>query len=187
MQKDLPIELYLNLKKELESLGFFERRYFYYFCLSFSICLGFFLSFYFLTFEPVRQNPLLIIINGIFLGFLTVQAGMFGHDLSHGQVFKSNRISLFFSTLAWSLFVGLSQKYWYEKHNAHHKEPNHDDSDPDLDIIFTFDISKPSRLHKIPILKKYFIPYQHLLFFPLLPLMYFGFFKTSLKEAFVKF
>jgi fatty acid desaturase len=102
------------------------------------------------------------IVNGIFAGFVTMQIGLLGHDLSHNSVFRNARHNQICSSILLGLWSGLSESRWSAKHNAHHQSPNHIGHDPDVDIPFVFDhdqAATQSTFHR-----KYFLPYQHWLF-----------------------
>jgi fatty acid desaturase len=74
------------------------------------------------------------IIDGIILGFAFMQIGFLMHDVGHRQIIRAatpNRIAgLFFA----NLMVGVSFSWWVDKHNRHHRNPNHVDLDPDVDF-----------------------------------------------------
>jgi len=159
---------YEELRREVEALGLLtERRYAYYFLYATLVILGVVISLYLIT---STTSPYIQISNALFLGFLFVQAGMLGHDLSHRQVFCSERFNRFFSMFAWGLFGGLSESKWYEKHNAHHRHPNHVNRDPDLAMPFIFSDVQIAGTSQI--VTRYVVPFQHVIFFALLPLQY---------------
>jgi len=168
-----------ELDDEVRAAGLYARtpvKYIVHFTL---VTLGVFLSFYFLS---VTDNIYLQIVNGIFSAFVLVQAGMLGHDLSHGQVFKSDKINHYAGAFIWGIFGGLSEGGWYEKHNAHHKHVNHEGMDPDLEIPFIF--SNVQVADKPRFVQKYMQPYQHVLFFVLLPFVYPNFILWSTVRVF---
>lgn len=64
----------------------------------------------------------------------------------------------------------MSQDYWDYKHNRHHENTNQDGLDPDLELPFIF--SPDHKYVKNGFIKKILIPYQHILFFLAMPLVY---------------
>jgi fatty acid desaturase len=160
-------ENYKAMRERVRAEGLYTRDYGYYFLYSTLILLGTALSLYLITISP---NPLFQALNGIFLAFVLVQAGMLGHDAAHGQVFQSRKANRTFSTLVLSLFGGLSESYWHDKHTAHHTHVNHTEGDPDLDLPFSF--SEKQIAGASPFVKKYILPYQHVFFFLALPFIY---------------
>ena len=163
----LPISEYEKLVAEVTAKGLFKRTYWHYgICAGIALgCIG--ASFYMLT---LTHNALIQALNGLLFAFGSVQLGMIGHDLSHGEVFESKSVNRFFSTLQWGLFGGLSEGRWYDKHNAHHKHPNHMEHDPDLEIPFIFSHKQVEA--RTWVFKHLMLPYQHYLFFLALPLIY---------------
>ncbi|MFT5849729.1 MAG: fatty acid desaturase, partial [Patiriisocius sp.] len=156
-----------ELDAQVRAAGLYEPtpvKYIVHFVLA---TLGVLLSFYFLS---VTDNLFLQIANGIFSAFVLVQAGMLGHDLSHGQVFKSEKYNHLGGAFIWGFFGGLSEGGWYEKHNAHHKHVNHEGLDPDLEVPFIF--SSVQVADKPLFVRRYIQPYQHILFFVMLPFVY---------------
>lgn len=122
--------------------------------------------------------------NGVFMAFITVQIALVGHDCSHGQIFSSWKHSRAAGRFILTLFCGVSEAGWYEKHNAHHKHVNRQDRDPDLGIPFIF--SPIQAATKGPLVRRYIRPYQHLLFFLALPFVYPNFIFWTFKRFFAK-
>ena len=155
------------LDNRVREAGLYERTYGRYFVCFGLIMGGIALAFYFLT---LTDNVYWQMLNAVFFAFVLVQAGMLGHDLSHGQVFASNTNNNSVGVIMWGLVGGMSEGGWYDKHNAHHKHVNHDGLDPDLDLPFIFSNSQTGE--KSFLTQKFILPYQHILFFILLPLAY---------------
>ncbi len=163
----IPLEDYNRLHEQVTALGLFKRTYWHY-GWSAGFALGMLLlNMYAIT---LTDNVFIQALNAIIFGFFSVQLGMIGHDLSHGAVFKSPEVNRFFASVAWSLVGGLSENRWYEKHNQHHKGPNHIGHDPDVSIPFIFTEGQfevqPSYV------KRWMLPYQHILFWPSMTLIY---------------
>ncbi|MFC4147082.1 fatty acid desaturase family protein [Micromonospora mangrovi] len=62
----------------------------------------------------------------------TTQVAFLGHDAGHRQMFRRRWPSELAGLVAGNLAVGLSYGWWVDKHNRHHANPNHADSDPDV-------------------------------------------------------
>jgi len=60
------------------------------------------------------------------------QFGFLGHDAGHQQVFGSRRANDLLGVLLATLGVGLSYRWWVDKHNRHHRAPNQVGRDPDV-------------------------------------------------------
>jgi len=160
-------EGYEALAAEALRLGLFDRTYGRYALCAAVALAGMGASLYAVT---LTSNPFFQFCNAILLGFFSVQIGMVGHDLSHGEVFVSRRINRFCSSLAWGLCAGLSEFRWFEKHNQHHLRPNHVGHDPDLSIPFMFG---PEQVKAAPVyLRRWVLPHQHFWFWPALSAVY---------------
>lgn len=173
-------EKYLELQNLVTKENLFARVYWYYVYLFFLILAGFVLCIYIIT---VTDNLFVQILNAFFLSFLGVQSGMLGHDLSHQQVFKSKFWNSFWAFWVWGCLCGLSEERWFVTHNAHHKEVNHFGSDPDIDFPF-FHSDVQSQNNQNIFIKKFVTPYQHIIFFLVLPLAYFSYIQNSIRYAF---
>lgn len=166
---------YHQLVNEVLTAGLFKRTYLSYAFLAAAAVVGLASSLYFVTiFESVWAQ----VLNGIWFACWSMQCAMLAHDLSHGEVFQSTRKNHFFALVIWSFVAGLSERYWYQKHSSHHENPNHDGHDPDVDIPFVLDHSQIK--NHSPFIIKYLLPYQHILFWITLPLVYVWIIQTSL-------
>jgi fatty acid desaturase len=74
------------------------------------------------------------IINGTLLGFAFMQIGFLMHDVGHRQILRSPTPNRVAGLLLANLMVGVSYSWWVDKHNRHHRNPNHVDLDPDVDF-----------------------------------------------------
>jgi len=158
---------YIGLVDEAYQQGLFKRAYVYYFIHITIALLAWGSSFYFIA---TLSSPTLQFLNGLWFGFWSVQLGIIAHDLSHGMVLHRPPLSRFFATIFWGLIGGLSEYRWYEKHNKHHETPNHEGHDPDIDIPFVLD--KHQLDGRSIFFKTYILPYQPILFWVSLPLVY---------------
>ncbi len=83
------------------------------------------------------NNFWLQLLNAVYLGFVSTQIGLLGHDIGHRQMFRTGWKSTVAGFLVGNLLVGWSWSWWVEKHNGHHGHPNHLDLDPDIVRPFT--------------------------------------------------
>jgi fatty acid desaturase len=60
------------------------------------------------------------------------QLAFIGHDAGHQQIFRSRRWNDHIGRLISNLGVGLSYRWWVDKHNRHHSRPNDLAYDPDV-------------------------------------------------------
>jgi len=159
---------YRIFKDEVRHRGYHSRTYGRYALLAIFSFGGIFLSLYFIT---ITDNLLLQILNACFLTFVSMQAGMLGHDLSHGQVFESKSLNRSLGMIVWGLAGGLSEGAWYAQHNAHHEHVNRDGHDPDMDLPFFFSETQSDGSITFP---RALVRRQHILFFLIVPIAYFS-------------
>ncbi|MFB4263608.1 fatty acid desaturase family protein [Nonomuraea sp. GTA35] len=96
------------------------------------------------------------------------QVTLLAHDLAHGQISRSRRVSRIAGLIVGNLAVGLSYGWWMDKHTRHHANPNHEEHDPDVSpdvLIWSQRQAEASRG-----LPRFMGRWQAFLFFPLLTL-----------------
>ncbi|MER6000671.1 acyl-CoA desaturase [Nonomuraea angiospora] len=104
----------------------------------------------------------------VLLAVAFAQVTLLAHDLAHGQISRSRRISRIAGLLVGNLAVGLSYGWWMDKHTRHHANPNHEEHDPDVapdSLIWSQKQAEEAR--GIP---RFIGRWQAFLFFPLLTL-----------------
>ncbi len=82
-----------------------------------------------------RDSLGLQLFNAILLGFLFMQIAFLMHDAGHRQIFRSPAANRAAGLLLGNLLIGVSYTWWVDKHNRHHRNPNHLDLDPDVDFV----------------------------------------------------
>jgi len=104
-------------------------------------------------------------VTAVLFAVVFTQFAYVGHDAGHRQIFAARwRNDLVGYVHA--AVTGISYRWWVDKHNRHHANPNHEDEDPDLDIpalAFTVEQARAKRG-----LTRWVAKYQAFLFFPLL-------------------
>jgi fatty acid desaturase len=178
----VPIAEYELLKTRVEAAGLFRRTYGRYAGEAAIAFLGSALSLYLVT---VTDNALFQFCNALFFGVMSARFGTLSHDLSHGMVFASPQVNRVVASLSWGLCVGLSETRWFENHNAHHKRPNHIGHDPDLRIPFMF--SEKQVGAKTSFHRTWILPYQHVIFWPLLMFVYSSYILMSMRFTLQRF
>lgn len=156
-----------------------KRTYWYYSFLSLFIFVWLLASILIFIFS---NSFWLQIITLVAFTFFRMQVGFLSHDLSHNQVFKSKWYNAFFWYIGWGLISWVSQDYWTDKHNAHHETTNQNQGDPDVDLPFLLSPNQTYSDHWF--FRKCIVPYQHILFFLSLPLIYMTLVFWSYKYAF---
>jgi len=158
--------LFAELKAEVKAAGLYAkcpRRAF----TEFFIVIGLLvLSLYSVTaFHPV--------VTALLFALTIMRSTFVAHDLIHGQYFSTRTKNKTISYLFANGIMGISRSWWENKHNfLHHTYTNIIGKDMDIDAAggaFTGQHFYPKWFHK----------YQHILFWPLLTLLYFVFWVQS--------
>ncbi len=118
-----------------------------------------------IAFLLLVDNFWLQIVNAVFLAFVFGQIGYIGHDAGHFGIFRSvrgNRLTGY----AVCFFLSMSQSWWLNQHNQHHRSPNDLDDDPHTHIpVFAFSEEKAVRMRGI---FRFMAAYQAFYFLPML-------------------
>jgi|SRR6185437_8668664 len=80
------------------------------------------------------HNPIVLIADAVFMGFVSTQLGLLAHDVAHWQAFRGRRTNHLANLFFGNLLLGVSHSWWTTKHNQHHATPNHMDEDPDINF-----------------------------------------------------
>jgi fatty acid desaturase len=166
---------YAELKWLLAQQGLFDKQpiYYTYKVLQMVSCLGLAMGLL-ITTQPFWVQ----LLNAAFLAFVFTQIAFIGHDASHRQIFQSSRKSAALGLLC-TLLTAISYSWWTEKHNQHHRHPNHLEQDPDVRLRFlTF---SEKQIGHPPGWRLCIIKYQAYLFVPMLLLQGFAIRIRSLR------
>jgi len=159
---------YAELKRLLTQQGLFAGQPVYY---TFKVLQV--LSFFGLALGILITTDLfwVQILNAAFLAFVFTQMAFMGHDAGHRQMFQSSRKADVFGLLC-TLLTAVSYSWWIDKHNQHHRHPNHLEWDPDVHLRFlTFATEQTSMAQGF---RRSIMKYQAHLFFPMLLLQSFA-------------
>ena len=117
-------------------------------------------------------------LNAAFLAFVFTQIAFMGHDAGHRQMFQSAWKTDVFGLLC-TLLTAISYSWWTEKHNQHHRHPNHLERDPDVQLRFLVFSAEQSGLTQGFL--RAIVKHQAQLFFPMLLLQSFAIRFHSIK------
>ena len=92
--------------------------------------------------------------------------GFLMHDVGHRQIFRPLAANRVVGLLVSNLLVGVSYSWWVDKHNRHHRNPNHADLDPDVQFA-ALAFSKEQAKAKTGLVRL-IVKYQAFLFLPFL-------------------
>jgi fatty acid desaturase len=80
----------------------------------------------------LARNTWWELLVAVYFAIVSTQLAFTGHEAGHRQMFRSRRANEVAGYLHGNLMIGLSYDWWVDKHNRHHRNPNHIDSDPDI-------------------------------------------------------
>jgi fatty acid desaturase len=122
-----------------------------------------------------------------FLALGWQQLGWLTHEFCHHQPLKNRRINDYWSLFLGNVTQGFSRNWWKLKHNTHHAATNIIDQDDDIDLapliaMVPDDLKRYKEPLEQLILK--IVPYQHLYYTLLLPLLRFSWCSQSIVYVF---
>jgi len=121
---------YAELKQLVKQEGLLDKQPVYY---TYKILLTLCLLAASLSILVVVDNLWLQLLNAAFFAVVFTQIGLVAHDAGHLQIFRSaSRSSIILLPVIF--FIALDLSWWLEKHNRHHRNPNHIDLDWDINL-----------------------------------------------------
>jgi fatty acid desaturase len=168
MPPDPHARAYAELKGLLVQQGLFDRqpRYYTWKILQMLSGLGLALGILLTT-----QLFWLQMLNAAFLACVFTQVAFLGHDAGHRQMFQSSWKTDVFCLLC-TLLTAISYSWWTDKHNRHHRHPNHLEWDPDVQLRFL--AFADEQCHPTQRLRRVIVKHQAWLFVPMLLLQGFA-------------
>jgi fatty acid desaturase len=168
MQSNTYSDEYAELKELLAKKGLFDRQPVYYTGKSLQN-----LSFLMLSLGSLLTTNLFWVqmLNAAFLAFVFTQIALMGHDAGHRQIFQSAWKTGVFALLC-TLLTAISYSWWTEKHNQHHRNPNHLERDPDVRLRFLAFSNEQIWIARG--FRRFIVKRQAILFFPMLLLQGFA-------------
>ena len=153
---------YLQLRRMVAEKGLLERQYRYYAVKVLGtlamLALG-------IAAIVVFDQLWVQMLNAVFLAIVFAQFGFIGHDSGHRQIFRSARNNDLVMLLA-GLVTGMTPSWWQDKHNTHHRNPNHLGTDGDIEVsVFAF--TEGQAMEKRGPMR-FLVKYQAFLFYPML-------------------
>ena len=164
------------LRQRIAAAGLFDRQPLYY---TWNILFVTGLLFSAALIILAAEHLWIVLLAAVFCAFVYGQIGLLGHDAGHRQIFRSTWKDVM-TSYACALCLGISAKWWIQKHNTHHTHPNRHDMDPDIDfpmLAFSQEQVQGKRGFF-----RFLVRYQSILFFPLLCLT-----SVSLRTGSIQF
>ena len=133
---------YIGLQQLIKKRGLLDTTPTYYVRITLELLVAFtvFWILYYTT-----EHLLFQFIDVLILGFVSMHFGFLGHDAAHNAISKKRWVNDLFGHICLTLVNGISLLHWQYKHNAHHKDPNFDPGDPDIEQIFAYDEHQAKR------------------------------------------
>ena len=126
---------YLHLRREIVNNGLLERQYTYY-AVNIALALGLLSAS--IAIVIVFDQLWVQLLNAVFMAMVFGLFNFIGHDAGHRQIFRSAKNNDAVFLLAASV-TGITPSWWQDKHNAHHRNPNHVGQDSDINIpVYAF-------------------------------------------------
>ena len=169
-------KLYKELHKRVTAAHLFNPSYIFYALHALCVFTAIAVICYFLA---VTANTILFAVFAMLLAICLSQLGGYMHDAAHMMVLKTKIMNDVAGTICSSLIV-MNYNAWKIKHNAHHRHPNQEGYDPDIDIpLFSFTRTRyASKTGLARVLRHY----QAYLYFPLILLLAYSFqFKNNIE------
>ena len=169
-------KLYKELHERVRAAQLFKRSYTFYALHALFVLMAIAISWYFLA---VTANTILFSIIAILLAMCLSQLGGYMHDAAHMMILKTKIMNDVAGTICASLAL-MNYNAWKIKHNAHHRHPNQEGHDPDIDIpLFSFTGTRyASKTGLARVLRRY----QAYFYFPLTFLLAYSFqFKNNIE------
>ena len=79
-----------------------------------------------------------LIVCAILVGMLMVHVGFLAHEAGHGAVTRVVSIDRTIAWTCWTLLTGLSDSWWQDKHQRHHRHTNAPERDADFYPMFCY-------------------------------------------------
>ena len=160
---------YLDLKRRVTRAGLLERQYLYYAWKVPSVvamvatCVAVLVFF--------NEILWLQMLNAVYLALVFTNLGFLGHDSGHRQMFKKARHNDWV-LLSVGFLTGMTPSWWQDKHNTHHRAPNTNEVDKDIEVsLLAFTQEQAMAMRGIG---RFTVRHQAVLFYPMLMLTSFS-------------
>lgn len=167
---------YRDLQQMVKNAGLLEKQPGYY-TLKIVSTLGLLIG-AIIAVPLLADNFWLLMASSAYMAFAFGQIGYVGHDAGHRAIFRSARGNEIASLVA-SFLLGMSPSWWITAHNQHHSTPNDLDDDPHTALPFM--AFSPEKAQQKRGFMRWFLRYQHLYYWAILPLESIGLRLASVK------
>mmetsp|Transcript_14839 Transcript_14839/g.17404 ORF Transcript_14839/g.17404 Transcript_14839/m.17404 type:complete len:812 (-) Transcript_14839:241-2676(-) len=179
---------YREIRQELLRRGLFETSMTYYVFKSIGLLTLWAISVSLVVFLP-KAGLLVHIVAAVGIGAFWQQLAFIGHDVGHNSISHNRKKDLFWGTLLGNALMGISLGWWKRSHNTHHVTCNSVEHDPDIQHLPMLCVSSKlfgkfwSTYHEkffiTDAVARFFVSYQHLLFYPIMGVARFNLYAQS--------
>ncbi len=159
-------EVNRRIKVKARELGLYKADYLYYAVYLTALIAAVVYSVYVIS---TTESRVVWMVLAPVMAFLHTHLSYIAHDAGHDQVFptwhKGNRYAL----LVLCLLVGIGPSWWVYTHNAHHRDPNDIEKDPNVKVD-PFLAFSPVQLLKKSAFWRWLIRYQNRYYYILVAL-----------------
>ncbi|CAD5218882.1 unnamed protein product [Bursaphelenchus okinawaensis] len=169
-----------KLRRQIDAEGLMDERPMYYYRKVAEAAFFISMSFY-------LQYVGWYLCSALFMAIVWQQLGWLTHEFCHHQPFKNRRLNDAGAIFLGNFVQGFSRDWWKDKHNTHHAATNIIDQDGDIDLApLVAMVPDDLKKYKQPVEQFFlkFIPYQHLYFTFMLPLLRVSWTSQSLIHVF---
>ncbi|KAK9710677.1 hypothetical protein K7432_008281 [Basidiobolus ranarum] len=169
-------EAYKRLENKIRAHGLYETNYVCY-AWEAARCIGAFVTMVGLVvWGP--QTTWSYIVAALANAFVWHQSAFCAHDAGHNEITHNMTYDSTIGILLGNYLAGLSIGWWKKSHNVHHIITNHPEHDPDIQHLPFFAITSKffnnlfssyhNKVLKFDRASRFFISFQHFLYYPIL-------------------
>ncbi|EDO48554.1 predicted protein [Nematostella vectensis] len=175
-----------KLRQEIIEGGGLQTNYWFYIRLASMLALLFASIIYCVVFS---NNVYIQVAAGILVAVFWQQMAFIGHDAGHHAIFHDEQWDDRLGLVVGNLLTGVSIGWWKKSHNAHHVVTNSVELDPDIQHLPVLAVTDKffnsiksiyhDRVMHFDGLAKFFVRYQHHLYFLIMGLARFNLYAQS--------
>jgi len=155
-----------EIKRKARELGLYKADYLYYLLYFTALIAAVAYSVYVIG---TTESRVVWIAFAPIMAFLHTHLSYIAHDAGHDQVFPTRKKRNQYALLVLCLLVGIGPSWWVYTHDAHHRDPNDTEKDPNVKVE-PFLAFSPEQLAKKSAFWRWAIRYQDKYYYVLVAL-----------------
>ncbi len=120
------------------------------------------------------HHPAALILNGMFLGILSVEIGFLTHDAAHRALFERRWMNELTGLVVTDVLNGVSFGWYLQLHRGHHAHSHREMDDPDLELWRKLFAISPESAAQARGIRRWMVRFQGPLFLAGLPALAFN-------------